>query len=256
MPKKSIAFYDDSAYNYQKYWFERQYENESEKICLKRLFKLIPQKQTLADIGGGFGRLVPEYANEFSQCLLVDPSERLLKEAQQLCRKYKNLKIKKGFVENLPIENQQFDVALLIRTFHHLEDPQKAIKEIYRILKPNGFLILEFPNKIHFKNCLKAIFRLDFSCFNQEPEDISSEAGVVPFLNYHPKYIKNLLKESKFKIIKIFSVSNFRNPLFKKLIPLRLLLWKESAFSLLTSYFSPLCYFGPSIFILARKSIR
>lgn len=259
MGQKAKVFYDDPLFDYKKYWATREYENQSEKIALKRLFHLIPQthKKTIIDIAGGFGRLTPVYAPLFKSCLLIEPSQKLLDEAKKLCQEYKNLIIKRGFLEKLPVGNQEFDVALFIRAIHHLSDLGTAMKEINRALKPGGFLILEFANKFHLKNCLKALFSLNFKFFTDHTAyEISQKRGSVPFINYHPNRIKTLLLSNGFRIIKSLSVSNFRFLLFKKFIPLAILLFLESSFSLLTSHFSLLRYCGPSIFILAQKEAK
>lgn len=63
--------YDDPAYDYQEYWHQREYENQADKNALRRLFQLIPAKETIVDIGAGFGRLAPVYAPLFHRCLLI-----------------------------------------------------------------------------------------------------------------------------------------------------------------------------------------
>jgi len=245
-------FYDEPSFDYQKYWQGREYEDTAERIVLKRLLKIIGKKEKLLDIGGGYGRLVPEYAKNFQNCLIIDPSEKLLSQAKKLCFKYKNLSLQKGIIEKIPHKDESFDVVLSVRTFHHLENLHQAIKEIYRVLKPKGFLILEFANKIRFKNILKAILKLNFNFLvDHKPEKVGKSK--IPFYSYHPNQIKTILLSEGFKIIKIFSVSNFRSPLIKKIIPLKILLKLESLFSLISSKFPPLRFWGPSIFILAQK---
>lgn len=249
---KSIAYYDDLSYDYKKYWRQREYEDKSERIALLKFFKLISKKGVLADIGAGFGRLTPIYAPLFKKCVLIDPSKRLLDEAKKLTEKYKNLNLRCCFAQNLPFTNNSFDVILFIRAFHHLKDPNKVIAEFNRILKPGGFLILEFANKVHIKSVIKSILdkRLGY-ILSHVPQDISHKEG-IPFFNYHPTHVKSLLLSSGFNVIKTLSVSNFRNPIFKKLISLPILLFLESFFQLPASYF----HFGPSIFILAQKSTK
>lgn len=255
MPTKTKSFYDDPTYSYKKYWQGREYEDRSERIVLKKLFALIPRKNTILDVGGGFGRLTPEYVGLFKKCLLIDPSKKLLAEAEKLCQKYKNLFVRQGFIEKLPSNGGKYDVVLTVRTLHHLKNLPLAIKKISQTVKPNGFFILEFANKIRFKSLIKAIPNLNFDFFTSHaPHDISHKKGVVPFISYHPNQIKTLLLANGFTIIKIFSVSNFRHSLFKKLLPLNLLLKIESFFSSAFSFIPFLSFFGPSIFILAKKN--
>ncbi len=255
MSKKTTPCYDYPFFNYQKYWESRAYENQSEKIALKKLLSLIPSKKSkkIVDIAGGFGRLTPEYAPSFKKSLLVEPSEKLLQETQKLQEKYKNFTVKKTSIEKLPISNQSFDVALLIRVLHHLKDPEVIIKEINRILRPKGFLILEFANKAHLKNRLKAL-----SCMNlkflmeHKPKDITQKRKTPPFLNYHPNQIKTLLLSNGFKIVSHLSVSNLRHSFFKKLIPFKILLLLEKRYQEISATLNT--YLAPSIFILAKKN--
>ncbi len=245
------------SYNYPQFWHGREYEDKAEKIALKKLLAKIPQKNSMVDIGGGFGRLAEVYVPEFEKCLLIDPSEKLLNLAQKNLKNFENIEFKKGIGENLPVDDAIFDIALMIRVVHHLPNPEETLKEVSRVLKPQGYLILEFANKIHFLARLRAWLKGDFGfTSNLKPVDQRSaksiKAGTIPFLNHHPKFILQQLEKAGFKIISTFSVSNFRHPIFKKIIPLSLLLFLESHFSLFTFHLLP--FFGPSIFILAQKT--
>ncbi len=258
MKTKLIPYYDDLKFDYRQYWQTRKYEDLADKMALKKLFKLIFEKTPsiknqgkIIDIGSGFGRLAPEYANFFKNCLLIEPSNKLLKEAKKFCQKYKNVNFQKSFVEKLPVANRSFDVALMIRVAHHLEDLEKMITEVTRVLKPGGYFILEFANKIHLKNRLKAIFHFNWRFFlEHQPENLKTKKGSNPFYNYHPNQIKTLLLSNGFKIIRCLSVSNFRHSWLKKLLPLRILLFMEELRQNLD--FNCHLYLGPSIFFLAQ----
>lgn len=247
---KLIPFYDDPSFDYKKYWQERQYENLADQMALKRLLKLVSEKKSLIDIGAGFGRLTSVYVSQFGKCVLVDPSARMLKEAKTKFKR-KNIKFIKSYVEKLPFKKETFDVTLFIRIIHHLKSPPRALKEAARVLKPGGFLVLEYANKLHTKSALKALVKLDLKyLIDQTPFEVGPKRkDCIPFLNFHPGYIKNLLKKNGFKIIKALSVSNFRNSVCKKILPLRVLLGWEK----ITQVLRPPLFAGPSIFILARK---
>jgi len=45
-----------------------------------------------------------------------------------------------GYGENLPFEDNYFDVVIVRNGLDHLDDPYKALREIYRVLKPTGAL--------------------------------------------------------------------------------------------------------------------
>ena len=50
--------------------------------------------------------------------------------------------------ENLAFRDNTFDAVLMIEVLEHVFDDEKAISEIYRILKPGGKLIITAPNKL------------------------------------------------------------------------------------------------------------
>ena len=252
MVEKPIDYYDDPTFDYHRFWETRQYEDLSEKIALKRLFSLIKNKKTktLIDVGAGFGRLVPVYAPLFKECLLIEPSEKLLVEAKKVNKDYQNLGFKESYVEKLPVGDESFETVLMVRVAHHLEDLNAMIKEVHRVLKPNGFFIMEYANKKHLKNLLTAFLKRDWQDFaNHGPEKIKTRPASFPFFNYHPNQINSLLWGYNFKILKRLSVSNFRSPTIKKILPVKLLLFLEKMFSPITSYYR----WGPSIFVLAQK---
>lgn len=249
---KLTPYYDDPLFDYKQYWQARQYENRADQLALKRLLSLTPQAKKLIDIGVGFGRLTRCYHRHAAACTLVDPSQKMLDQTRQNCHRQKNLTLVKAFVENLPFPKASFDTAIMVRTFHHLKEPERALAEVARVLKPQGYLILEFANKIHFKAQLRAWLQGTVGRLHTlKPAPVGQERQTkVPFLNYHPQHVIRLLKKHRFQIIQTLSVSNFRNPICKKLLPLSFLLFLEKISQKPYAAFWP----GPSIFILAKKA--
>lgn len=244
------AFYD--SYDYKSYWTTRQFEDKSEKIALLSFLKKINKKDSIIDIGGGFGRLSSVYCSLFKKCVLVDPSADLLELAKEE-NHFSNLFFLKANLPDLSIK-EKFDVALMIRVSHHLLNPLPSFKEVYELLNTDGYFILEIANKIHLLARLKAYLKGDFNFVNDyssmERRSMESiKKGKITFVNHHPKKIINELKEIGFCLENVLSVSNFRNSILKKIIPQKILLLFEEKLQ------SPLgkIYFGPSIFILLRK---
>lgn len=247
------AFYDDPSFDYRQYWRGRKYEHLSELAAIKRLIEQIPysRRNNLLEVGAGFGRLAESYNRLFKKCVLLEPSRKLLSEARRLFKKEKNLVFQRGVGEKIPFKDQSFDLVLIVRVFHHLYQPEKTIREINRVLKLNGFLILEFANKIHFKKRLIALMRRE--SLSLKPIDIRSPGKVkdkaIPFINYHPIWVEEMLNQHNFKIVEKLSVSNLRFSLFKKTLPLSVILCLERRLQLVLARFN----FAPSIFILAQK---
>ncbi len=254
---KPVIFDMSSPYDYYDYlsfWEGRSYEDNSERIALERLLKKIPQKESLVDIGGGFGRFCRLYGNQFENCIVLDPSEKNLDIGRKTYSKYPNLKFLKGQLPALPFENGQFQTALMVRVAHHIKDLIPSFAEISRVLRNNGYFILEFANKNHFLVVFKAFFKGNFKYLSDlSPVEKRSQESIrenkITFVNHHPQKIISDLNNSGFEVIDMLSVSNFRNQALKKIVPVSLLLKLERIFQ------KPLSkiFFGPSIFILAKK---
>jgi ubiquinone/menaquinone biosynthesis C-methylase UbiE len=248
------AAYDN--YDYPSYWESRDYEHKSEIIALKSFLQKIPQVERLVDIGAGYGRLTPTYINRAKNIVLIDPSARLLKMARKSFARNKHVKFLHSKLENIQgkIKKESSDLIVMVRVIHHIEDLDLAFKTIDRILKKDGFLILEFANKSHFKASFKELLKGNITFhFDIFPKDIRSKKsvlkGAIPFINYHPEIITQKLKEKNFKIIEIRSVSNLRSSYLKNILPIDTILSLEKKLQTLLAPFN----FGPSIFILAKK---
>lgn len=221
------------TYDYPGWWEGREFEHKAEAQALSTLLNEIPKRKSIIDIGAGFGRLTPVYAPSFSKITLVESSEKLLRLAKDFLENIRGVEFVRGDVNSLPLGKGLFDVALSVKTLAHLENPEIVAAEASRVLRQDGFLILEFPNK--------------HSLFSTRKNLAAQDS--IPFLNHDPKRILNILKSEGFEITKILSVSNLGYRWFKKLLPLPILLRLEERLQ------SPLArfFFGPSIFILAQK---
>ena len=98
----------------------------------------------VADLGCGEGYLTIETARWARHVTAVDRSPGVLARAKALAARKKctNITWKKGELENLPIESQSLDVALLSQALHHASEPSQALEEAVRVLKPGGRLLI------------------------------------------------------------------------------------------------------------------
>ncbi len=198
----------------------------------------------VADMGGGTGRIVELYSPRATSTTIVDPSKEQLVHAEKAATDKNKATYLIGTVEKLPFPDRTFDTAVCVRVFHYVKDPWKAIRETYRVLKPGGYLILEIPNKRHFKNRVKN----SFGVVRHRPIDTTIVSDDM-FVNHDPDEIALILTTVGFNIVEKRSVSNFRSAFLKKILLLSLLLAMER---MLQRPLSTVC-FGPSIYFLARK---
>jgi len=121
--------------------FEKLY-HFIKSIALKNKLNLInslqPQKGKILDIGAGTGEFLSVAKNDGWQTIGVEPSERAKAIA-------KNKGV--SFVEETSeLENHSFDVISMWHVLEHVPDLDKQIKELKRLLKPTGTLIIAVPN--------------------------------------------------------------------------------------------------------------
>jgi len=67
-----------------------------------------------------------------------------------LKKKLPKANLEQGDIFSLKFNDDTFDYVLMMEVIEHLEDPLKVLKEVERVLKPNGELIISFPNYINF----------------------------------------------------------------------------------------------------------
>ncbi|WP_185863174.1 bifunctional demethylmenaquinone methyltransferase/2-methoxy-6-polyprenyl-1,4-benzoquinol methylase UbiE [Blattabacterium cuenoti] len=118
-------------------------------------FNVIKVKKIL-DLATGTGDLAILLANKFKYAYItgLDPSYRMLEIAKKKIKDNffeKRIQTIQGYSQNIPFQNETFDlvtIAFGIRNFQYIHH---SIREIYRILKPSGTLvILEFSKPSNF----------------------------------------------------------------------------------------------------------
>lgn len=100
------------------------------------------------DVGCGNGYVLSKYAKEGAEVYGID----ITPTAIQLCEKrfdYFELKgdFREANAEQLPFEDNYFDCVCSMGVLHHVPNTEKAISEIFRVLKPGGRLIVMFYHK-------------------------------------------------------------------------------------------------------------
>ena len=104
---------------------------------------------------------------------------------------------------NISHKNNTFDIVFCSHVLEHIEDDIKAMKEIYRILKPKGFAILQVP--IKRKNTFE-----DFSI--KSPKEREKVFGQKDHVRIYGEDYKDRLKKAGFKL----KIEKFVDSLDKK----------------------------------------
>ena len=124
--------------NYQKYedWFDRnKYVYQTELVLIMHV---IPENGNGIEIGIGSGLFAKPLGIEIG----IEPSIEMSKLAKK-----RELKVYRGVGENVPFKDNSFDFALMVTTVCFLDDAEKSLLEVERILKSKGSFIIGFVDK-------------------------------------------------------------------------------------------------------------
>ena len=119
---------------FQKYWHQKKWRT------LKKLLKG-SVNGCLLDIGCADGTTTLQIHKNFPR-LEITGLDYYQKAIEFARRTKPKIKFVIGDVHKLPFRNKSFDIVSAIETLEHLQNPKQALSEIYRVLKPKGYLVV------------------------------------------------------------------------------------------------------------------
>lgn len=159
--------------------------------------KYLDGKDYILDIGCNNGQQTLKAAQKVKKIIGVDVNEEQLTIAKKetVRRKIKNAKFLIGSgEEKLKFNSNTFTKVLFFDVLEHLYNQTLALKEIRRVLKSNGLLLLSVPNKnTSWKKLQRKVGLSYFSDPDHKREYLKTE-------------IKNLLEKHQFKILEFSPV--------------------------------------------------
>ncbi len=210
-----LDFLDKNSENYELKNFEKEIYLDIIQPFLNRM----PKSSTIIDAGGGIGRFAIHLAKERHNVHLVDSSKTALKKAlrhfRDECLTGFNLYLTDAANLSMFPDNI-FDAALAIELICYSDKPKKVLKELVRVTKKKGLIIVSVEGK-----------------YGGMLSDSSASLGKVPgimrnnflyiknhlYVHYYtPTSLKKLLEENGIKIMGIFGSHYIADGIFHKLI--------------------------------------
>jgi len=140
-------------------------QNAWDKFSQEKLKKIFTEKKYIIDIGGGLrvasskgNRL--EEKNKWLEPYIKKVEYKVLDKVEDY-----NPDIV-GDIQSLPLEDNSVDAFICSAILEHVEEPQKAVKEMYRALKPGGYCFIYIPF-LYYYHPMKGYYK-DFYRFTYD----------------------------------------------------------------------------------------
>ncbi|HAM88655.1 MAG: Methyltransferase [Candidatus Falkowbacteria bacterium GW2011_GWC2_38_22] len=194
--ERTKQYYDSFANTWDK-----RFDNKSKSFLyflnkrLKMLEKYLGDYDNLVDAGCGTGYYITNLLKNGKKGIGFDISPKMIEQAKKIKNERysdKDISYVVDDGENLKFENDTFDRAICVGYLIHLEKQQKALNEIFRILKPGGKMVGLISNRWSpwlFLN-LRKKFAKDYGVIQGDQE-------------LSPREVKKMMKESGFRNVEI-----------------------------------------------------
>jgi ArsR family transcriptional regulator len=179
---KSQEFFSSSAGQ----WDRVRDELFGDRFHLAALAAFVDSRWTVGDLGCGTGQVAAALAPFVARVIAVDGSAAMLQAAKKRVQGADNIDLRRGDLEALPIDDAQLDAATMMLVLHHVPEPERAIAEVARVLKPGGRAMI-------------------VDMLPHERENYRQQMGHV-WLGFGEEPMRRLLIESGFEEIRIVAL--------------------------------------------------
>lgn len=187
--EKSIKHFNSTAKEYDSS-FDGKFVKVMYEPLLDELKKSAEGK--LLDVGCGTGNILCKLVNGKRELFGIDLSENMVRECRR--RMESNAEIKVADAEHMPYKDNFFDVLVCNASFHHYPHPEEVLKEMKRVLKSGGRLLI---GEGYVLQPFRAILNLSFRF---------SDSG--DFKNYGKHEFIRMLEDNGFRIVEVKKTSN------------------------------------------------
>ena len=163
----------------------------------------------VADVGCGSGALWSALKQRFSACIGLDAAryDGLPREID-----FRAIDLDAG---RLPLAEASVDAAVAVEVIEHLENPRAFARELSRIVRPGGWVVVSTPNQLSLLSLLTLVVKRRFSAF----QDAEYPAHLTALLEVD---LRRILEEAGLRDIRVSYTKHGRMPLTGLHYPLAL----------------------------------
>jgi len=138
--------------------------NNWDKFFKEKMTLIFEEKQEIVDIGGGLRvdesrSNRKDRKNDWLEKYLAKVNYKILDKVSDF---HPDIV---GDIHNLPFGDNSLDAVICLAVLEHVEEPQQAVKEIYRVLKPGGYCFIYVPFLYYYhplKNYYQDFYRFTY----------------------------------------------------------------------------------------------
>lgn len=259
---------------------------EDKDPFLLKLKNYTHQAKNILDCGCGCASILETLWQKDKNLYGIDLSPFAIQMAKKRLLNKKKIKLSVMTIEKLKFESGAFDLVYAITVLEHLANPEKAIKEMIRVTKNGGYLILSSPNfgspfYPPFNQSLKSfsfLFRMSKILLKSHFYLLIKPKG-LSWTHVYPRFLKekkyqsdwDTVVEPNLQTLLIF-LKNYRltpREVYSSLQAASDKIPMETDKSLFKNIFRtflrwlhfiiekigvpPYCYYGPNFFVVAKK---
>ncbi len=183
---------------------------------------ILAKSTVIADIGSGTGILTKIFLDHGNQVYGVEPNKDMREAAERILHNYSNFSSFEGSAESTGLDDKSIDIIIAGQAFHWF-DVEKAKKEFKRILKPNGYVILIWNDRIKSQSNFNNEYENFILKYGTDYKEVrKNEGNVKRFFWYHKESFYNYQEMDfpsfKGRLLSASYIPLSNNPIFPKMI--------------------------------------
>ena len=188
------------------------------RAVAKALIERHPRGGTLVDVGCGVGNLWPFVTDRFAKYIGVDVVQY---DGFPEAGEFTKIDLDTG---RAALPDGIADVVAGVETIEHLENPRAFARELNRLCRPGGWIIITTPNQLSFLSKLTLVLKNEFNAFRAN----SYPAHITALLEVD---LRRIARECGWVDVTIYYTQSGRMPGSGQLLPSILSRWFPRAFS-------------------------
>ena len=199
----------DTGHRFRWRYDKEKFQTRDFDDTFRLLQRLHPDKGHVVEVGSSLGFLLRRFIDDGWQATGVDP----WRELPAFTREVQGFDTIPLTLEQAALPSASADVVILLHVIEHVPDPLATLREIWRVLKPGGHMVLETPryDTVMFKlmGRRERSLRMDGHIYFYTDETLKQSVETVGFKEVEMRHVGRSLSAERF----IWNAANIlRNP--------------------------------------------